>query len=129
MLLTAAWAGSLAIGKCDLGSSGEAIEGTGYGKVKCFNQGVTILPSVKTAVGIMLLTSLSYFIVQGADWHFGPHNFGPQPDYVRKAALATMIICFIGFVAYLIFLVGILCSIVHFIEYHYTNVNFSEQTM
>lgn len=38
MLLTAAWAGSLAIGKCDLGSSGEAIEGTGYGKVKCFNQ-------------------------------------------------------------------------------------------
>lgn len=104
MLLTAAWAGSLAIGKCDLGSSGEAIEGTGYGKVKCFNQGVTILPSVKTAVGIMLLTSLSYFIVQGADWHFGPHNFGPQPEYVRKAALATMIICFIGFVAYLIFL-------------------------
>jgi len=44
--------------------------------------------------------------VQGADWHFGPHNFGPQPPYVRQAALATMIICFIGFVAYLIFLVS-----------------------
>lgn len=42
MLLTAAWAGSLAIGKCDLGSSGEAIEGTGYGKVKCFNQVETV---------------------------------------------------------------------------------------
>lgn len=45
--------------------------------------------------------------MQGADWHFGPHNFGTQPEYVRKAALATMIICFIGFVAYLIFLVSI----------------------
>lgn len=104
MLLTAAWAGSLAVGKCDLDANGEAIEGSGYGRISCNKQGVTILPSVKTAVGIMLLTSLSYFIVQGADWHFGPHNFGDQPPYVRKAALATMIICFIGFVAYLIFL-------------------------
>lgn len=104
MLLTAAWAGSLAIGKCDLNAYDEAIEGSGYGKISCNKQGVTILPSVKTAVGIMLLTSLSYFIVQGADWRFGPHNFGPQPEYVRKAALATMIICFIGFVAYLVFL-------------------------
>ncbi|XP_020620735.1 uncharacterized protein LOC110058423 [Orbicella faveolata] len=104
MLLTAAWAGSLAIGKCDLNAYDEAIEGSGYGKISCNRQGVTILPSVKTAVGIMLLTSLSYFIVQGADWHFGPHNFGDQPPYVRQAALATMIICFIGFVAYLIFL-------------------------
>lgn len=48
-----------------------------------------------------------YSIVQGADWRFGPHNFGPQPEYVRKAALATMIICFIGFIAYLVFLVRI----------------------
>ncbi|KAJ7387751.1 Alpha/beta hydrolase domain-containing protein 11 [Desmophyllum pertusum] len=104
MLLTAAWAGSVAIGKCDLNAYDEAIEGSGYGKISCNRQGVTILPSIKTAVGIMLLTSLSYFIVQGADWHFGPHNFGPQPAYVRNAALATMIICFIGFIAYLIFL-------------------------
>ncbi|CAH3015951.1 unnamed protein product [Porites evermanni] len=104
MLLTAAWAGSLVIGKCDLNAYGEAIEGSGYGKISCNKQGVTVVPSVQTAVGIMLLTSLSYFIVQGADWHFGPHNFGTQPEYVRKAALATMIICFIGFVAYLIFL-------------------------
>ena len=48
-----------------------------------------------------------FSIVQGADWHFGPHNFGAQPHYVRQAALATMIICFIGFIAYLIFLVSL----------------------
>ena len=38
MLLTAAWAGSLAIGKCDLNAYGEAIEGSGYGKISCNNQ-------------------------------------------------------------------------------------------
>lgn len=38
MLLTAAWAGSLAIGKCDLNAHGEAIEGSGYGKTSCNKQ-------------------------------------------------------------------------------------------
>ncbi|XP_031559958.1 sodium/calcium exchanger NCL1-like isoform X2 [Actinia tenebrosa] len=104
MLLTAAWAGSVFIGRCDIDRKGEAIEGTGTGKLSLTKQGVTVLPDVVTAVVIMLGTSLSYFIVQGADWYFGPHNFGPQPPYVRKAALATMIICFILFVFYLGFL-------------------------
>ena len=55
-----------------------------------------------------------YSIVQGADWHFGARNLGEQPEYVRKAALATMIICFIGFVAYLIFLVSTAVDHTHF---------------
>ena len=38
MLLTAAWAGSVAIGRCDLDRNGEAIEGTGHGKFSCFKQ-------------------------------------------------------------------------------------------
>ena len=38
MLLTAAWAGSLAIGKCDLNAYDEAIEGSGYGKISCNRQ-------------------------------------------------------------------------------------------
>ncbi|XP_020909620.1 sodium/calcium exchanger NCL2 isoform X2 [Exaiptasia diaphana] len=104
MLLTAAWAGSVLIGRCDLDRHGEAIEGSGHGKFSCTKQGVTVLPDVVTAVIIMLGTSLTYFIVQGADWHFGPTNFGPQPAYIRKAALATMIICFFLFVFYLGFL-------------------------
>ena len=41
MLLTAAWAGSVVIGKCDLNSQGEAIDNTGYGKIRC-NQQVII---------------------------------------------------------------------------------------
>ena len=42
MLLTAAWAGSLAIGKCDLNAYGEAIEGSGYGKISCNKQVIYI---------------------------------------------------------------------------------------
>lgn len=42
MLLTAAWAGSVAIGKCDLNAYDEAIEGSGYGKISC-NRQVTII--------------------------------------------------------------------------------------
>ena len=38
MLLTAAWAGSLVVGKCDLDVNGEAIEGSGYGKISCNKQ-------------------------------------------------------------------------------------------
>ena len=55
---------------------------------------------------LLLLVLLLFSIVQGADWHFGARDFGEQPAYVKKAALATMIICFICFVAYLIFLVS-----------------------
>ncbi|XP_048583165.1 sodium/calcium exchanger NCL1 isoform X2 [Nematostella vectensis] len=104
MLLTAAWAGSVLIGRCDLNRHGEAIEKTGYGKLSCTKQGVTVLPDVVTAVYIMLGTSISYFIVQIADWKFGATRFGPQPAYIGKAALAMMIVCFIAFIAYLAFL-------------------------
>ena len=38
MLLTAAWAGSLVVGKCDLDANDEAIEGSGYGKINCARQ-------------------------------------------------------------------------------------------
>lgn len=104
MLLTAAWAGSVVIGRCDLDRNGEAIEGSGHGKFSCVKQGVTVLSDVRTALLLMLGTSTYYLIVQGADWHFGANNFGTQPAYVRKAALATMIICLVSFVLYLAFL-------------------------
>lgn len=43
MLLTAAWAGSVAIGKCDLNAYDEAIEGSGYGKISCNRQVAIII--------------------------------------------------------------------------------------
>ena len=43
MLLTAAWAGSVVIGRCDLDRNGEAIEGTGHGRFRCIRQVITVL--------------------------------------------------------------------------------------
>ncbi|XP_028416734.1 sodium/calcium exchanger NCL2-like [Dendronephthya gigantea] len=109
MLLTLSWGGSLFIGRCDLDSNGEAIEGTGKG-INCLKQGVTLLPSVQKSSNIMLITSLLYLVVQSADWHWGPKKYPPhdppQPKYVKDSALATVILCAISFVAYLAFLVS-----------------------
>ncbi|XP_028418056.1 sodium/calcium exchanger NCL2-like isoform X2 [Dendronephthya gigantea] len=108
MLLTLSWGGSLFIGRCDLDSNGEAIEGTGKG-INCLKQGVTLLPSVQKSSNIMLITSLLYLVVQSADWHWGPKKYPPhdppQPKYVKDSALATVILCAISFVAYLAFLI------------------------
>ena len=53
----------------------------------------------------MLVTTMPYFIVQGADWHYGPTQPTdvPQPAYIRQAALATMVFCFLGFFGYSIY--------------------------
>ena len=51
---------------------------------------------------------LLFSIVQSADWHYGPTNTkSPQPAYVRKSALATMIFCFMGLIAYIGYLVSL----------------------
>lgn len=101
MLLTVAWAGSLLIGRCDLDHKGESIDGTGQGRLGCTDQGITLLPEFRSSLVIMLITSLFYLIVQSADWYFGATNqTTPQPSYVRKSALATMVFCFVGMVAY-----------------------------
>ncbi|EDV23065.1 uncharacterized protein TRIADDRAFT_57950 [Trichoplax adhaerens] len=96
MLLTLAWAGSLIIGRCDLGEDGKAIEKTGADKFSLTRQGVTVMSDVKVGVIVMVLTSLSYLVVQTADWVYGPSKVGPQPAYIRYCALATMIISIIS---------------------------------
>lgn len=102
MLLTIAWAGSLMIGRCNLDSKGESIDGTGEGELSACNQGVTLLPEFKGGLIIMFITSLFYLIVQSADWVFGAtNNSHPQASYVKKSALATMVFCFFGLFAYI----------------------------
>ncbi|XP_062506795.1 uncharacterized protein LOC134183316 [Corticium candelabrum] len=102
MLLTLPWLGSLILGRNDIGPNGEAQDETGYGKFSFTKQGITLLPDVLNGVIIMVATALSYFIIQGADWHFGPTKTGPQPAYIRRAAAATMAFAIIGLIAYLI---------------------------
>eukprot|EP00794_Sanderia_malayensis_P001415 gene1415-1567_t len=99
MLLTIAWAGSLIIGRCNLDSKGESIDGTGKG------EGITLQPEFKSGLIIMFITSIFYLVVQSADWRFGPTNdTHPQPKYVKNSALATMILCFVGLFGYFAFM-------------------------
>ena len=105
LLLTVAWSVSLLLGRVDLVKEGKRTVGidnrcTGF---SLYKQGVEISMLVTVVAIVMMLTALPYFIVQGADWYFGPTktHAKQQPGYVKYAALATMIICAILFVSYL----------------------------
>ena len=57
---------------------------------------------------------ISYSIVQGADWHWGPERTGNitdtsngQPTYIRNSALATFVFAFVFLIMYLVFQVCI----------------------
>lgn len=55
---------------------------------------------------LSLPTALS--IIQGADWHYGPHteqDLDNVPSYIKYSAITTSVICFIFFVCYLVYLV------------------------
>ena len=105
LLLTVAWSVSLFLGRVDLVKEGKRTVGvdhqaTGFKLVK---QGVEVSNQVTVVAVIMIVTSLPYLIVQSADWAFGATKLKEsQPSYVKYAALATMIICLILFVMYLV---------------------------
>ncbi|XP_065187295.1 uncharacterized protein LOC135817919 isoform X2 [Sycon ciliatum] len=114
MLLTIPWLGSLIIGRCDIGADGKARDGVCSGRFSVVNQGITILPDVKTSIIFMLVTMLPFFIIQGADWHCMTvptcNNISvtavdgvlpEQPSYVRYSALVTLIFCGIMLIAYM----------------------------
>lgn len=105
LLLSVAWSVSLFLGRVDLVKEGKRTVGvdhqaTGF---KLFKQGAEISNQVTVVAVIMIITSLPYLIVQSADWAFGPTKLKEsQPSYVKYAALATMIVCLILFVVYLV---------------------------
>ncbi|CAI7991497.1 hypothetical protein GBAR_LOCUS764 [Geodia barretti] len=105
MLLTLPWLGSIILGRVDIvnkqGKDGVTSKFTVNSFVK---QGVSVFPDVTNSAIIMLVSALPYFIVQGADWHWGPRvkKEAQQPEYIRKSALATAILAFILFISYLV---------------------------
>lgn len=108
LLLTIAWGVSLIVGRTDIEtrhdgtqSCKEGQEGMSEG-YNFKGHGVEVSRDVMLVAGGMLVTVLSYFIVQASDFYFGPTKVKvAQPHYVKYAALVTMIICFIGFIGYL----------------------------
>jgi len=103
MLLTIAWTASLMVGRCDLDETNTSIDQTLKGPFSLSNQGVTLLRDVRSGITLMMVTSLLYFVVQGADWYWGATLIGPQPAYVSTCALVTMVMCLLGFIGYIIF--------------------------
>ena len=105
LLLTFAWSVSLFLGRVDLVKEGTRTIGidkqaTGF---SLFKQGAEISKQVTVVAVIMMVTAIPYLIVQSADWQFGATKLKEkQPIYVKYAALATMIICLVFFVAYIV---------------------------
>ncbi len=103
MLLTIAWSASLFVGRCDLNENGESIDKRLKTPFSLTRHGATLLPDIRSGIVLMLTTSLFYLIVQSADWYWGATLTVNQPEYVRKAALATFVMSIVGLVFYLVF--------------------------
>ncbi len=106
LLLTIAWGVSLIVGRTDI------VRDRYTGRTMCsdvcspgfdpLKQGVQVSRQVMFVAIGMIISVVPLVIVQASDWYFGPTLVKVrQPTYVRKAALATMIIALVGFVAYL----------------------------
>ncbi|XP_064385229.1 uncharacterized protein LOC135334107 [Halichondria panicea] len=111
MLLTLPWLGSLILARVDLVHGQGVDERTSKFTIKSFwKQGVSFQPDVTYGAIIMLITTIPYFVVQGADWHWGPsttpnmtNSTSGQPDYIKNSSLATCIMATIFLIAFLVF--------------------------
>eukprot|EP00731_Ephydatia_muelleri_P014631 Em0008g351a len=105
MLLTVPWVAAMFLARVDI-VKGKGVNGQ-CGRLKpssFITQGVTVSHDVTIGALIMLITVLPYFVVQGADWHWGPTSHpdtSPAPAYTKWSALATFILCFIFFILYM----------------------------
>jgi hypothetical protein len=110
MLLTIPWLGGIILGRVDIVNKEGIDKKCSRFSIKSFwKQGVSVFPDVTRGAIVMLITTLPYFIVQGADWYYGPTRpntseaNGEVPTYIKYTSLSTGIICFILFVAYLVY--------------------------
>lgn len=109
MLLTIPWLGSLILGRVDIiNGQGKDQQCSPLSISNLWKQGITVLPDVTRSAIVMLITMLPYFIVQGADWHYGPTKpkkgtKPPTKTYVKDAALVTGVLALILFVLYLVY--------------------------
>ena len=62
---------------------------------------------------------LNFRVVQSTDWYWGPKKQFNQPKYVQDAALATMILCIIGLIVYIIYSVSLLLLILKGFDFSY----------
>lgn len=105
MLLTIAWSGAMALGRCDLNEFGEAVDGK-CGKLSLVHQGVSVDHDTPINARVMLATSLLYLVVQIPAFIYVDTKDGDKAssdaarDTERPAALAGFILCAIALAGY-----------------------------
>lgn len=101
MLLTIAWGGSLILGRCDLVDSGgelfakDRTLGVSRNQWDFFKTGITTDPDTRLGSYAMLLTSLSFLVVQIPAFAGQQHN--------KTVALVTLVCCVVSLVAYCVY--------------------------
>jgi Ca2+/Na+ antiporter len=110
MLLTIPWFGAMILGRVDIVNK-KGIDGqcSRFKLSSFWKSGVSVTPDVTYGAIIMMITSLPYLIIQGADWAYGANrpmdliNHKP-PVYIKITALITFGICMVLFIGYLVYL-------------------------
>jgi Ca2+/Na+ antiporter len=111
MLLTIAWSGAMALGRCDLNEFGEATDGVcrKFSVSGLFHQGVSVDRDTMINARVMLLTSLLYLVVQGpAFFYVDPSNMSTETSAAaqateKPASLAGFIMCALALVGYCVY--------------------------
>lgn len=101
MLLTVTWASSQIAARCDFNEFGEARDGV-CGKWSWTKQGVTVDEDTPMNSKIMIITSLSYLIVQGVAFAYLKDPASGK-SVEKPFALAGMIVCFVLLIAYCVY--------------------------
>jgi Ca2+/H+ antiporter len=104
MLLTLSWAISMWVARCDLDENGRSIDRTFTRKGSWTQTGVTVADETPTNAILMMVTALSYLIIQGIAFNYiGDDDSHQAKSHEKGFALATLIVCMIMFVVYSVF--------------------------
>lgn len=109
MLLTVAWAGSVFVGRCNLGRDGKAIDKTltRSHRWSLTETGVTCEDDLKINSRIMMVTALAYWLIQGIAFKHVSANTDDTTSQREEApfALATVVVAGVAFLAYSAYMV------------------------
>jgi Ca2+/Na+ antiporter len=109
MLLTVAWSASVVVGRCNLGANGTAIDKTltSSHKFSVTKTGVTCEDDIKSNSRIMVLTSLTYWVIQGIAFKHYAANADDNTSQREESPfeLAALIMTAVSFAAYSMYMV------------------------
>lgn len=100
-LMTVPWVASMFLARCDI-RNGQAVDKTLTTSKSLSLNGITYENDVRVTAGVAMVSSLSYFIIQGVAFAY-LHDPLDGRRLEGKFALATFIICALLFIAYVVY--------------------------